>query len=269
MAAVRTYMRDPRWSAQLSNVIFFFLLVFLTGCQKEVIGPLPVVSTDTVQAVTNTTALVGGTVLDDVGKDILVGGICWATDTDPSLNFGSHTADTLYSANFSHKLTGLAKNTTYYVRAYATNSSGTAYGEQVTFTTLNETNSFSITASKPWLVKCYPSGDKYWVMELFCYCESNNTLLIVLPGITPPTESGSYSLTSDFSQVKPGTALLRYYYCPNWEVFPIVCYDYFSTNGTLQIDVTNGQVSATFNQIVFKEKTKGSLMTLSAHVTCP
>ena len=62
-------------------------------------------------------------------------GLCFSTTINPTIN-NNHTSDGTGSGSFSSTLTGLTLNTTYYVRAYATNISGTSYGNQVSFTTV-------------------------------------------------------------------------------------------------------------------------------------
>jgi hypothetical protein len=79
----------------------------------------------------------GGNVTADGGADITARGICWSTSQTPTIS-GNHTTDGTGTGSFTSTMTGLTPNTTYYVRAYATNSEGTAYGEVVSFTTLQQ-----------------------------------------------------------------------------------------------------------------------------------
>ena len=95
----------------------------------------PVVQTNTVDNVTVSAAFCGGNVTTSGGADVTARGVCWSTSQYPSLN-DSHTTDGTGVGLFTSIIYGLSANTTYYVRAYATNSAGTAYGEQRVFTTL-------------------------------------------------------------------------------------------------------------------------------------
>ena len=95
---------------------------------------LPTVTTSAVNGISSTTAMCGGNISSDGGADITARGVCWATSTNPTVA-GSHTTDGIGAGVFSSAMTGLVANTTYYVRAYATNIAGTAYGEEVTFIT--------------------------------------------------------------------------------------------------------------------------------------
>ena len=97
---------------------------------------LPTVTTNTISNITPTTATCGGNIIADGGASVTACGVCWSTSQNPTVN-GSHTADGSGMGSFSSSISGLTANTTYYVRAYATNSVGTAYGEEVTFTTLS------------------------------------------------------------------------------------------------------------------------------------
>ena len=96
---------------------------------------LPDVSTTDVTAITQTTASGGGNVTSDGGATVTEYGVCWSTAINPTIA-GSHTSDGSGTGGFVSNLTGLAENTLYYLRAFATNSVGTAYGNQVSFTTL-------------------------------------------------------------------------------------------------------------------------------------
>jgi uncharacterized protein (TIGR02145 family) len=95
---------------------------------------LPVVTTDAINAITATTATSGGTVTSEGGASVTARGVCWSTTTGPTLN-NSKTTDGIGTGAFVSSITGLINGITYYVRAYATNSGGTSYGNEVSFTT--------------------------------------------------------------------------------------------------------------------------------------
>lgn len=95
---------------------------------------LPKVTTSEITSFTDTSAISGGNVFDDGGADVTSKGVCWDVNQNPTIS-NSHTEEGAGLGEFIINLTGLEPNTTYYIRAYATNSAGTAYGNEVNFTT--------------------------------------------------------------------------------------------------------------------------------------
>jgi uncharacterized protein (TIGR02145 family) len=95
---------------------------------------LPAITTSGVSNITQNSAQSGGVISDDGGAQVTARGVCWGTSQIPTIS-ESHTTDGSGTGSFTSQLTGLECNTTYYVRAYATNSAGTAYGAQVSFNT--------------------------------------------------------------------------------------------------------------------------------------
>ena len=103
-------------------------------------------TTNSVSNITATTASCGGNVTSTGGTSVTARGVCWSTSQNPAVS-GSHTTDGSGSGSFTISITGLSANTTYYVRAYATNNVGTVYGEQKTFTTVAVTQPTVTTSS--------------------------------------------------------------------------------------------------------------------------
>ena len=101
---------------------------------SETSATLPTVTTATVSDITETTATCGGNVTNNGGATVTARGVCWSTSQNPTLS-DSYTTDGNGTGAFNSTITGLTANTTYYVRAYATNSVGTAYGSEQSFTT--------------------------------------------------------------------------------------------------------------------------------------
>lgn len=96
---------------------------------------IPTVTTVEVTEITDSTAVAGGTIVSTGGTVITTKGICWSTSENPTTS-DSVLVATDENESFTGLLTNLAPATTYYVRAYATNSEGTAYGDTIRFTTL-------------------------------------------------------------------------------------------------------------------------------------
>ena len=97
-------------------------------------GNLATLTTTAVSSISETTAISGGNITNDGGTLITQRGICYGTNPSPT------TANTTIisgggTGSFISNLTGLTSSTTYYLRAYATNSAGTAYGNELSFTT--------------------------------------------------------------------------------------------------------------------------------------
>jgi hypothetical protein len=109
------------------------------------IANLPTVSTIAISNITNTTANSGGIVTSQGGSPVTARGVCWSATPNPTIS-NSFTTDASGTGAFTSILSGLTSNTTYYVRAYATNSSGTSYGLQETINTIT-TPSVSIGQS--------------------------------------------------------------------------------------------------------------------------
>ena len=93
-----------------------------------------VITTDPVTNIQQTTATGGGNVTNSGGATVTARGVCWSTSSNPTIN-NSHTTNGTGTGSFTSSITGLTAGTLYHVRAYATNSAGTAYGADVTFTT--------------------------------------------------------------------------------------------------------------------------------------
>jgi len=119
-------------------VIFIVYLLLVTiSCHKEDTEDsttIPTITTLDVTEITATTATSGGDISDDGGEKITSKGVCWSTAISPTI-YDSSTDDGGNSGDFSSRITGLSDHTTYYVRAYATNNKGTAYGNEFTFST--------------------------------------------------------------------------------------------------------------------------------------
>jgi uncharacterized protein (TIGR02145 family) len=103
----------------------------------------PVVETDGVVGITQTTAIGGGLVEMPGGFAITAMGVCWSTAPEPTILANDYTEEDIALGVFTSNITGLTAETTYYVRAYATNSYGTSYGNEVIFNAASNTTSIS------------------------------------------------------------------------------------------------------------------------------
>jgi len=121
-------------------MVAFFSILF-TNCQKESAGINTTVNQDiklsntTVSAITQIRATITATIASNGGNAITERGVCYDTVPNPTVSSTKKTNDTTTVDSFSVRITQLKPNKTYYARAYASNSKGTGYGEEVTFTT--------------------------------------------------------------------------------------------------------------------------------------
>ena len=128
-------------------LIIGLILLFANSCEKDEPKSAPLINTTAVTEITKTSAISGGNVTNDGGTGVTSRGICWSKNKMPTIN-DSKTTNGTGTGSFSGNITGLTSNTTYYVRAFATNSVGTSYGNEVTFKTLEDTKAPTITTAK-------------------------------------------------------------------------------------------------------------------------
>jgi len=111
-------------------------------CIKDVTysekGSIPTILTTQVNAISPTNANVVSDITASGGTTITSRGVVWYTSSKPTISLSSKTLDGTGIGTFNSSITSLKPNTKYYVRAYATNNVGTAYGNELTFTTTNE-----------------------------------------------------------------------------------------------------------------------------------
>ena len=95
------------------------------------------VATATPTDITAVSAVVGGTVTLPEGSHVFLRGVCWGTTQNPDID-GNHTTEGTGIGSFSGTIEGLNPNTVYYVRAYAVTDYGLTYGEEMSFTTIDQ-----------------------------------------------------------------------------------------------------------------------------------
>lgn len=99
---------------------------------------IPQVSTTVITSIFGSQATSGGNIVSDGGTTITAKGVCWSTTPTPT-TADSFTSNGSGNGSYTSLINSLTQNTTYYVRAYATNLAGTAYGNEISFTTQNST----------------------------------------------------------------------------------------------------------------------------------
>ena len=110
------------------------IIISITSCKKEAPKTAPAVTTATLTNISSTGVSCGGNVSDDGGAAVTARGVCWSLNQNPTTS-ENHSSDGSGTGSFTTNITGLQPGTTYYFRAYATNSVGTTYGSQVSTST--------------------------------------------------------------------------------------------------------------------------------------
>jgi hypothetical protein len=116
---------------------------------------IPTLTTTAIGAITTTSAASGGNVTIDGGTTVIARGVCWNTSPNPT-RANSKTEDGTGTGAFTSSITGLTAYATYYVKAYATNSVGTAYGNE---------RSFIASSDKPSIGDNYQGGIVAYILQ--------------------------------------------------------------------------------------------------------
>jgi uncharacterized protein (TIGR02145 family) len=188
---------------------------FSVRCLNDFVRPttVPVVSTSPVSYISNSAATCGGIISSDGGATVTARGVCWSISANPT-KADSKTTDATGTGIFTSLLTGLVPGTTYYVRAYATNSAGTAYGNEISFITtvglptITSTSASSVTStSATFGGNVTNDGGATVTARGVCWSASANTTLA--DNFTSDgTGTGIFSSTLNLTGLTPNT---RYY----------------------------------------------------------
>ena len=120
----------------LSYIALFLLLIVVNSCDPTASTKfLPILTTNEITQITQNTAACGGNISSDGGFEVTARGVCWSLKPNPTVD-DNLTKSAAGTGMFICSISNLIADTTYYVRAYATNKDGTAYGLQITFKTL-------------------------------------------------------------------------------------------------------------------------------------
>lgn len=177
------------------------LIMIASSCTKAV---LPTLSTKDVSEITPITGKAGGVIIDDGGALLIERGVCWSKYELPTIDH-SKAEDSLSNQTYSLRITGLEPNTKYYLRAFATNSEGIAYGNSVIFQTLDISNGSSYVDSRDG--KAYPTiniGEQTWMASNLAYA----------------SEHGNYVA---YDNKQENIALYGYLY--DWQTAGVACPD--------------------------------------------
>ncbi|HUX96887.1 MAG TPA: hypothetical protein VMV47_14225 [Bacteroidales bacterium] len=176
----------------------------------------PSITTLDAYNITKNSASCGGNITSDGGGTITARGICWSTSENPTTD-GNKTSEGTGIGGFQSNLSGLTPNTTYYIRAYSTNSAGTTYGSQKSFSTLADTptittnEALNITTSAAFISgNISNDGGAAVTARGFCWSTSPNPSA----GLTTKTVEGTG--TGDFSSTITGLAANTLYYARSY-----------------------------------------------------
>jgi len=118
-----------------SLLIPLSLFILISSCVKETELKIPDLTTIAVSDISSTTFTCSGNITSDGGVPVTSRGFCWGSNQNPTLNNGKSESGSGIGG-FTSLISGLTSGKTYYLRAYATNSVGTGYGNQLSVTTL-------------------------------------------------------------------------------------------------------------------------------------
>jgi uncharacterized protein (TIGR02145 family) len=250
-----------------SSVKFLLLVVFIFlihACKKgnDPAAPvitIPVLTTTGLSEINQSSAFSGGNISSDGGSEVTVRGICWGTAHKPTTS-SSKTTEGTGIGSFICYLSGLTPNTAYYVRAFATNSEGTGYGNEISFTTkpvslatVTQTFVTSITLRSA-LARAYiaNSGGEALLERGFCWSTSQN------PAITDSKISDGGLEAENYSIHITGLTENTTYYLRAYATNSI---------GTAYGDQLTFKTAFEFSQIIFNpDLTYGSISDIEGNI---
>ena len=182
------------------------------------LAELPVLTTNAITTMTSSSYLSGGSITSGGGLEITSRGVCWSTSPNPTIT-NSKTTNGTGTGAFVSRIANLALNTKYYVRAYATNGMGTAYGNEVEFTTLTELPVLTTTAISSMNSRAVTSGgsitsDGGLTITARGVCWSTNSNPTISNGKTS-NGTGAGAFVSRITELEPNTTYYIRAYATN------------------------------------------------------
>ena len=176
----------------------------------------PVLNTVELSQITGTTVMSGGEITSDGGATVTLKGLCWNTSTNP-ISTDSHTTNGSGTDAFTAMISGLLPNTLYYVRAYAVNKIGIAYGIERTFQTNGVPTLTATTPATNIIATTATSGGKITddgrspiLARGICWSTYSNPSLTT-PNTTKTVDNSSTTIGSFIANMKGLTSSTTYY----------------------------------------------------------
>ncbi len=161
----------------------------------------PTVTTQAVSSIATTTATGNGNITNLGVPNPTQYGVVWSTSTNPTVALTTKTAQGAIAATgaFTSSITGLAANTTYYVKAYATNTAGTSYGTEVSFTTnkLSQTITFNALSDKTYGDADYSPGATASSALAITYTSTNASVATIVSGQIHIVGAGATTISAN------------------------------------------------------------------------
>ena len=178
---------------------------------------LPSITTSSVSNLAITTATCGGNISSDGSGTLTARGVCWSTSSGPTVTLSTRTADSTATGSYTSAMTGLTNNTTYYVRSYATNATGTAYGNEVVCMTLPSVTTSTISNINFSTATCggniSTAGNAAITVRGVCWSTSSGPTVALSTTTSDSTGIGSY--TSAITGLTENTAYYVRSYATN------------------------------------------------------
>lgn len=193
----------------MRSIIFIetlLFIIFLTSCKEE---EVPTIETTAINDITATTATSGGNITNEGSGPIIERGICYGTENYPEIT-DNRTSDGVGAGTFISLMSNLNPGTTYYARAYATNSAGTGYGMEEQFITVGGLPSAS--AGNPInigydiaTIGGFVNANNLSTIAIIEYGTSTRYGFTIIPSQSPVTGNSDIFVNAKLSELKDAT----------------------------------------------------------------
>ncbi len=206
-------MKKQNFSIRLLILAGVFL-VFASSCGEDVDNNrkknIPVISITEVTEITTTTAASASNITNDGEANVNARGVCWSTNENPTID-DNKTEDGTGVGNFTSSITNLESNTTYYIKAYATNSVGIGYSDVMSFTTKESARGSFTDPRDGKVYQTVTIGTQVWMAENLAY----------LPKVISPS-NGSLSTPFYYVYGYDGTSVADAKATTNYSTYGVI-----------------------------------------------